>query len=81
MSDLSGRTTVVVGASRGLARRPAAGTAGSKATQRFLAGYAREESRRAGLDLTVTAVLPRMTPFGDEGRRGVIEVTPHPRQM
>ena len=47
------------------------GYAGSKATQRFLAGYAQEESRRAGLDLTVTAVLPRMTPFGDVGRRGV----------
>jgi len=30
-----------------------------------------EESRRAGLDLTVTAVLPTMTPFGEVGRRGV----------
>src|SRR5438105_806107 len=35
MSDLSGRTTVVVGASR------------------FIAGYAQDESRRAGLDITV----------------------------
>jgi len=52
MSDLSGRTTVVVGASR------------------FIAGYAQDESRRAGLDITVTAVMPRMTPFGDVGRRG-----------
>ena len=47
------------------------GYAGSKATQRFLAGYAQEESRRAGLDLTMTAVLPTMTPFGEVGRRGV----------
>jgi 3-oxoacyl-[acyl-carrier protein] reductase len=47
------------------------GYAGAKATQRFLAAYAQEESRRAGLDITVTAVLPRMTPFGEVGRRGV----------
>jgi NAD(P)-dependent dehydrogenase (short-subunit alcohol dehydrogenase family) len=47
------------------------GYAGSKATQRFIAGYAQEEARRAGLDITVTAVMPRMTPFGDVGRRGV----------
>src|SRR5262245_14987743 len=33
--------------------------------------YAQDESRRAGLDITVTAVMPRMTPFGDVGRRGV----------
>jgi hypothetical protein len=42
-----------------------------QATQRFIAGYAQDESRRAGLDLTVTAVLPTMTPFGEVGRRGV----------
>ena len=30
-----------------------------------------EESRRAELGITVTAVMPRMTPFGDVGRRGV----------
>ena len=47
------------------------GYAGSKATQRFLAGYAHEESHRAGLDITVTAVMPRMTPLGDVGKRGV----------
>jgi hypothetical protein len=47
------------------------GYAGSKATQRFIAGYAQDESRRAGLDITVTAVMPRMTPFGEVGRRGV----------
>jgi 3-oxoacyl-[acyl-carrier protein] reductase len=115
MSDLSGRTTVVVGASWGLghgiarafaeagapvvARLPARGTdqaaaawqqvvvvssgaaingspasggyAGAKATQRFIAAYAQEESRRAGLDITVTAVMPRMSPFADVGRRSV----------
>lgn len=47
------------------------GYAGSKATQRFIAQYAQDEARRAGLDITVTAVMPRMTPFGEVGRRGI----------
>ncbi|TCM46850.1 SDR family oxidoreductase [Kribbella sp. VKM Ac-2568] len=47
------------------------GYAGAKATQRFITGYARDESRRAGLDITVTAVMPTMTPYGDVGRRGI----------
>ena len=47
------------------------GYAGAKATQRFIADYAQDESRRAGLDITVTAVMPRMTPFGDVGLQGV----------
>jgi NAD(P)-dependent dehydrogenase (short-subunit alcohol dehydrogenase family) len=47
------------------------GYAGAKATQRFIAGYAAEESQRAGLGITVTAVLPAMTPLGDVGRAGV----------
>jgi NAD(P)-dependent dehydrogenase (short-subunit alcohol dehydrogenase family) len=47
------------------------GYAGAKATQRFITGYAQDESRRAGLDITVTAVMPTMTPYGDVGRRGV----------
>ena len=47
------------------------GYAGAKATQRFLAAYAQEESCRAGLGITVTAVMPRMTPLGEVGRRGV----------
>ncbi|MGH3265693.1 MAG: hypothetical protein ACRDNS_27290 [Trebonia sp.] len=38
---------------------------------RFMAGYAAEESQRAGLDITVTAVLPAMTPLGDVGLAGV----------
>jgi short-subunit dehydrogenase len=63
---------VVVSSGAAINGSPASGGyAGSKATQRFLAAYAQEESRRAGLDLTVTAVLPTMTPFGEVGRRGV----------
>jgi NAD(P)-dependent dehydrogenase (short-subunit alcohol dehydrogenase family) len=38
------------------------GYAGAKATQRFITGYAQDEARRAGLDLTFTTVLPQITP-------------------
>ncbi|MCC3312492.1 SDR family oxidoreductase [Nocardia africana] len=38
------------------------GYAGAKATQRFITGYAQDEARRAGADLTFTAVLPQLTP-------------------
>jgi NAD(P)-dependent dehydrogenase (short-subunit alcohol dehydrogenase family) len=67
-----GSRVVVVSSGAAINGSPASGGyAGSKATQRFLAGYAQDESRQGGLDITVTAVLPRMTPFGDVGRRGV----------
>jgi NAD(P)-dependent dehydrogenase (short-subunit alcohol dehydrogenase family) len=67
-----GSRVVVVSSGAAINGSPASGGyAGSKATQRFIAGYAQEESRRAGLDITVTAVLPTMTPFGEVGRRGV----------
>jgi NADP-dependent 3-hydroxy acid dehydrogenase YdfG len=67
-----GSRVVVVSNGAAINGSPASGGyAGSKPTQRFIAGYARDESRRAGLDITVTAVMPRMTPFGDVGRRGI----------
>lgn len=67
-----GSRVVVVSSGAAIEGSPASGGyAGSKATQRFIARYAQEESRRAGLDITVTAVMPRMTPLGDVGRRGV----------
>jgi NAD(P)-dependent dehydrogenase (short-subunit alcohol dehydrogenase family) len=67
-----GSRVVVVSSGAAINRSPASGGyAGSKATQLFIAGYAQEESRRAGLDLTVTAVMPTMTPLGDVGRRAV----------
>ncbi|HKA11633.1 MAG TPA: SDR family oxidoreductase [Candidatus Dormibacteraeota bacterium] len=47
------------------------GYAGAKATQRFMAEYAAQESRRSGLGITVTAVLPRLTPATDLGRPAV----------
>jgi NAD(P)-dependent dehydrogenase (short-subunit alcohol dehydrogenase family) len=67
-----GSRVVVVSSGAAVNGSPASGGyAGAKATQRFIAAYAEEESRRAGLDLTVTTVLPRMTPSGDVGKRGV----------
>jgi NAD(P)-dependent dehydrogenase (short-subunit alcohol dehydrogenase family) len=67
-----GSRVVVVSSGAALNGSPASGGyAGAKATQRFIAGYAQEESRRAGLDITVTTVLPTMTPFGEVGRLGV----------
>ncbi len=67
-----GSRVVVVSSGAAINGSPASGGyAGSKATQRFIAGYAQDESRRAGLGITVTAVLPRMSAFGDVGRRGV----------
>jgi NAD(P)-dependent dehydrogenase (short-subunit alcohol dehydrogenase family) len=47
------------------------GYAGAKATQRFITAYARDEANRAGLGLTFTAVLPRITPLTDLGRPAV----------
>jgi NAD(P)-dependent dehydrogenase (short-subunit alcohol dehydrogenase family) len=67
-----GSRVVVVSSGAAIFGSPASGGyAGSKATQRFIAGYAQEESRRAGLGITVTTVLPRMTQSGDVGRSGV----------
>ncbi len=67
-----GSRVVVVSSGAALFGSPASGGyAGAKATQRFIAGYAAEESRRAGLGITVTAVLPSMTPFGAVGRSGI----------
>ena len=47
------------------------GYAGAKATQRFITAYAQEEANRAGLDMTFTAELPRITPLTDLGRPAV----------
>lgn len=47
------------------------GYAGAKAAQRFMADYAAQESRRAGLGIGVVSVLPRLTPATDLGRPAV----------
>jgi 3-oxoacyl-[acyl-carrier protein] reductase len=47
------------------------GYAGAKATQRFITGYAQDEAKRAGLDITFTAVLPYFAPATGVGRPAV----------
>jgi NAD(P)-dependent dehydrogenase (short-subunit alcohol dehydrogenase family) len=67
-----GSRVVVVSSGAAINGSPVSGGyAGAKATQRFIAAYAQEEARRAGLEITITAVMPRMTTSGDVGRRGV----------
>lgn len=64
-----GGRIVVLSSGAALAGSPlSGGYAGAKATQRFITGYARDEAARAGLDLTITAVLPRLTPLTGLGR-------------
>lgn len=67
-----GSRVIVISSGAAVFGSPASGGyAGAKATQRFIAAYAADESRRAGLGITVTAVLPTMTPLGDVGKMGV----------
>ncbi|WP_019926620.1 SDR family oxidoreductase [Nocardia sp. BMG111209] len=47
------------------------GYSGAKAMIRFLAGYAAEESRRAGLGIGFVTVLPQLTPATELGAAGV----------
>jgi NAD(P)-dependent dehydrogenase (short-subunit alcohol dehydrogenase family) len=47
------------------------GYAGAKATVRFVAEYAAEESKRAGLGIRVATVLPKLSPATDLGRPAV----------
>jgi NAD(P)-dependent dehydrogenase (short-subunit alcohol dehydrogenase family) len=44
------------------------GYAGAKATQRFMADYAAQEARRGDLQITVSAVMPKLTPLTDLGK-------------
>jgi 3-oxoacyl-[acyl-carrier protein] reductase len=47
------------------------GYAGAKATQRFITAYAQDEAKRAGLEITFTAVLPYFAPVTGVGRPAV----------
>jgi 3-oxoacyl-[acyl-carrier protein] reductase len=65
-----GSRVVVVGsgASLNVGGSPlSGGYAGAKATQRFITGYAQEEAKRAGLDITFTAVFPGFAPMTGVG--------------
>ena len=68
----SGSRVVVISSGAAVAGSPlSGGYAGAKATQRFMTGYAQDEAERAGLGITFTAVLPRITPLTDLGRPAV----------
>lgn len=67
-----GSRVIVVSSGAAVAGSPlSGGYAGAKATQRFMAAYAQDESRRTDLGITVTAVLPKMTSFGEVGLAGI----------
>ena len=67
-----GSRVVVVSSGAAVAGSPlSGGYAGAKATQRFITGYAQDEAKRAGMGITFTAVLPRITPLSDLGRPAV----------
>jgi NAD(P)-dependent dehydrogenase (short-subunit alcohol dehydrogenase family) len=73
---IPGSRVVVVSSGAALAGSPlSGGYAGAKATQRLITGYARDEAERAGLGITFTAVLPRLTPLTDLGRPAVLAYT------
>jgi NAD(P)-dependent dehydrogenase (short-subunit alcohol dehydrogenase family) len=67
-----GSRVVVMSSGAALGGSPlSGGYAGSKATLRFMTEYARQEAGLAGLGISFTAVLPRLTNATDLGRRGV----------
>jgi NAD(P)-dependent dehydrogenase (short-subunit alcohol dehydrogenase family) len=67
-----GSRVVVISSGAALAGSPlSGGYAGAKATQRFITGYAQEEADRAGLGITFTALMPRITPLTELGRPAV----------
>jgi NAD(P)-dependent dehydrogenase (short-subunit alcohol dehydrogenase family) len=67
-----GSRVIVISSGAALAGSPlSGGYAGAKATQRFITNYAREEADRAGLAISFTAVLPRLTPMTALGRPAV----------
>lgn len=67
-----GSRVVVMSSGAALQGSPlSGGYAGAKATQRFIAAYAQEEANLAGLGLTFTSILPRITPLTDLGRPAV----------
>lgn len=76
-----GSRIIVVSSGAALAGSPlSGGYAGSKAMQRFMTGYAQDEASRTGLDLTFTAVLPRLTPLTQLGHAAVTAYAKRYRQ-
>ena len=67
-----GCRVIVVSSGAALQGSPlSGGYAGAKGTQRFIARYAQEEADRAGLGITFTTLLPKLTPLTQLGRPAV----------
>ena len=67
-----GSRVIVMSSGAALAGSPVSGGyAGAKATVRFMSAYAREESERGGLGITVVSVLPRITAATELGQLAV----------
>lgn len=67
-----GSRVIVMSSGAALMGSPVSGGyAGAKATQRFIAGYAADESKRLKLGIGITAVLPKLTPVTGLGRAAV----------
>ena len=67
-----GSTVIAVSSGAALRGSPlSGGYAGAKATIRFLASYAADESRREGLGIRFIAVLPDLTPATRLGQAGI----------
>jgi NAD(P)-dependent dehydrogenase (short-subunit alcohol dehydrogenase family) len=67
-----GSTVVAISSGAAVKGSPlSGGYAGAKAAIRFIAGYAADESRRAGLGIRFVAVLPDLTPETGLGRAAV----------
>jgi NAD(P)-dependent dehydrogenase (short-subunit alcohol dehydrogenase family) len=63
-----GSRVIVVSSGAALQGSPlSGGYAGAKATERFITAYAQDEANRAGLDITFTTLLPRLTALTDLG--------------
>lgn len=67
-----GSTVIAMSSGAALKGSPlSGGYAGAKAAVRFVAGYAADESRRAGLGIRFVSVLPKLTPATDLGAMAV----------
>jgi NAD(P)-dependent dehydrogenase (short-subunit alcohol dehydrogenase family) len=67
-----GARVVVVSSGAAIGGSPlSGGYAGAKATQRFIAQYAQDEAKRAGLDITISTVLPRFSPTTGVGEPAI----------
>jgi NAD(P)-dependent dehydrogenase (short-subunit alcohol dehydrogenase family) len=69
----SGSRVIVMSSGAAVMGSPlSGGYAGAKATQRFVAAYAAQESKRLKLGIGISAVLPRLTPATELGLPAVV---------